>query len=121
MSRGARDSREAHESRDGVDAAGFGELVLALVADIPSGRALSYGDVAAFLGSRGARAVGTVMARSGGGEEPVPWWRVVRADGRPPAGHAEAALPHYEAEGTPIVPGGPEGYRIDLRAARWRP
>ncbi|QTX03923.1 MGMT family protein [Agromyces archimandritae] len=95
----------------------FGGLVLELVADIPPGCVLSYGDVAAMLGSRAARAVGTVMARSGG---TVPWWRVVRADGSPPVGHAERALPRYEDEGTLLRPGGPAGYRIDLAAARWR-
>ncbi|QEO15252.1 DNA-binding protein [Agromyces intestinalis] len=98
---------------------GFVEAVLAVVADIPPGRVATYGDVAALLGSRGARAVGQVMARSG---SEVAWWRVVRAGGRPPTGHADAALAHYEAEGTPIHPtDDADGYRIDLAAARWRP
>jgi alkylated DNA nucleotide flippase Atl1 len=79
----------------------------------------TYGDVAALLGSRGARAVGQVMARHG---SDVPWWRVVRAGGRPPSGHAEAARGHYEAEGVPIRPADDEdGYRIELARCRWRP
>ena len=81
-------------------AAGFVEAVLAVVDDIPRGCVATYGDVAAILGSRGARAVGQVMARYG---SDVPWWRVVRAGGRPPAGHAASARPHNEAEGTPLV------------------
>jgi alkylated DNA nucleotide flippase Atl1 len=99
--------------------AGFVEAVLAVVADIPAGRVATYGDVAALLCSRGARAVGQVMARYG---SDVPWWRVVRAGGRPPAGHADAARPRYEAEGVPLrLTGDDDGYRIDLAACRWRP
>lgn len=98
---------------------GFVEAVLAVVADIPPGHVATYGDVAAVLGSRGARAVGQVMARYG---SDVAWWRVVRAGGRPPAGHAEAARPRYEAEGVPIrATADDDGYRIDLAACRWRP
>ena len=97
---------------------GFVEAVLAVVADIPPGHVMTYGDVAATLGSRGARAVGQVMARYG---SDVPWWRVVRAGGRPPAGHAERARRHYSDEGVPMRPADDEdGYRIDLAACRWR-
>lgn len=100
-------------------AAGFVEAVLAVVDDIPPGRVATYGDVAAVLGSRGARAVGQVMARYG---SDVPWWRVVRAGGRPPSGHARSARPHYEAEGTPLVSTtDDDGYRIVLASCRWRP
>jgi len=98
---------------------GFVAAVLAVVADIPRGQVATYGDVAALLGSRGARAVGQVMARYG---SEVPWWRVVRAGGRPPSGHAEAAREHYAAEGVPIRRvDDADGYRIDLAACRWRP
>ncbi|MGI9822564.1 MGMT family protein [Agromyces sp. Marseille-Q5079] len=98
---------------------GFVEAVLMVVADIPSGQVATYGDVAALLGTRGARAVGGVMARYG---SDVAWWRVIRAGGRPPAGHAESARVHYEREGTPLLPSGDDdGYRIDLAVARWRP
>lgn len=104
----------------------FAGAVLMVVADIPRGRVMTYGDVAAELGSRGARAVGRVMATEGSG---VPWWRVVRADGRPPAGHEDAALEHYRAERTPLrraaASSGAEhderDYRLDLGAARWSP
>ncbi|MFE6965876.1 MGMT family protein [Agromyces sp. NPDC057679] len=99
--------------------AGFVDAVLAVVDDIPAGRVATYGDVAALLGSRGARAVGQVMARYGAD---APWWRVIRAGGRPPAGHAERARAHYEREGTPLRPSADDdGYRVDLAAARWRP
>ena len=97
---------------------GFVEAVLAVVADIPAGKVATYGDVAALLGSRGARAVGGVMARYG---SDAPWWRVIRAGGHPPSGHADAARVHYELEGTPLLPAGDDGYRVDLALARWRP
>lgn len=98
---------------------GFVDAVLAVVADIPSGCVMTYGDVAALLGSRAARAVGQVMARYG---SDVAWWRVVRAGGRPPPGYADRAREHYEAEGTPLRPSSDDdGYRIDLASCRWRP
>jgi alkylated DNA nucleotide flippase Atl1 len=97
---------------------GFVDAVLAVVADIPPGHVMTYGDVAATLGTRAARAVGQVMARYG---HAVPWWRVVRAGGRPPAGHADRAREHYVDEGVPLRPADDEdGYRIDLAACRWR-
>ena len=91
----------------------FAERVLDLVAQIPSGRAMTYGQVADYLGSSAARAVGTVMARFGSG---VPWHRVVRSDGRPPAGHESEALVRYRHEGTPLRP---DGQRLDLPKALW--
>lgn len=99
----------------------FAEDVLDLVAQIPQGHVLTYGDVAGLLGSGGARAVGTVMARFGSG---VPWWRVVRADGRLPVGHEREALARHRSEGTPMRPTAgavvvAEHRRVDLTRARW--
>lgn len=91
--------------------------VLEVVADIPAGRVMTYGDVAAAIGSRAARAVGTVMAHYGGD---VPWWRVVRASGHPPVDHESRALEFYRAESTPLR-WSREVYRVDLAAARHRP
>lgn len=96
----------------------FVDAVLAVVSDIPAGRVATYGDVAALLGSRGARAVGRVMALYG---SDVPWWRVLRAGGHPPAGHGARARAHYEREGTPLLPATTDdGYRVDLASCRWR-
>jgi len=95
----------------------FVEHVLEVVRSIPSGRVMTYGDVAATLGTRGARAVGTVMARHG---STVPWWRVVRASGLAPRGHEERAWAHYLAEGTPLREGLYD-YRVDLARGRYRP
>jgi Predicted methylated DNA-protein cysteine methyltransferase len=105
----------------------FAEAVLTVVSDIPPGRVMTYGDVAAVLGSRGARVVGQVMAKYGSN---VPWWRVIRASGQPPICHEGMALEHYRAEGTPLAgttaddaarTGAELRYRVDLRAARWSP
>ena len=95
----------------------FVEHVLEVVRSIPPGRVMTYGDVAATLGTRGARAVGTVMARHG---SDVPWWRVIRASGLAPSGHENRAWAHYLAEGTPLREATDE-YRVDLARARYRP
>lgn len=92
----------------------FVSRVLEVVGDIPPGRVMTYGDVAAEVGTRAARAVGQVMARYG---SDVPWWRVVRSTGYPAAGHDAAALEHFRAEGTPLL----GGIRVDLGRARHRP
>ncbi|AAT89671.1 DNA-binding protein [Leifsonia xyli subsp. xyli] len=96
----------------------FASRVLAAVGGIPPGRVITYGDVAAVLGSRAARLVGQVMAHFGG---EVPWWRVVRASGHPAANHGHSALEHYRAEATPLLGVGGPAYRVDLRNARHRP
>ncbi len=93
----------------------FAEQVLDLVAQIPRGHVLAYGDVAALLGRGGPRAVGTVLAKFGAG---VPWHRVIRADGSPPAGHEAEARTRWRAERTPLVR---DGSRVDMARARWEP
>lgn len=95
----------------------FVSRVLEVVADIPPAHVMSYGEVAAALGSRAARAVGAVMARYG---SDVPWWRVIRASGHAPEGHEAEALEHYRAEGTPLR-WSHDSYRVDLALARYRP
>ena len=98
-------------------AADFAEAVLDVVASIPPGTVMTYGDVAAVLGSRAARAVGNVMSWYG---SDVPWWRVIRASGHPAAGHEDRALEHFRAEGTPLLTTD-DGYRVNLRLARHVP
>lgn len=115
------------------------ERVLDLVARIPPGRVMAYGDVAACLadseipeesgepgdpGERGGpgtpaeavrlgpRQVGRIMALYGGG---VPWWRVLRADGTHAPG-LEEGLRRLRAEGVPLRAG---GTRVDMARARW--
>jgi alkylated DNA nucleotide flippase Atl1 len=89
------------------------EDVLALVERIPPGRVMSYGVIAEWLGRGGPRQVGAVMARYGG---PVPWHRVVAANGRLVPGNEVEALRRHAAEGTPM-----RGERVDMRLAAWFP
>ena len=77
------------------------EAVLELVALIPAGTAVAYGDVAELLGSGGPRQVGSVMSHYGSS---VPWWRVLKASGRRPAGPGARGLGQfYLQEGTPLL------------------
>ncbi len=95
------------------DREAYVERVLRLVEAIPAGQATTYGELAELVGEGGPRQIGQVMAAHGGG---VPWWRVVRADGRPARGLEATALAQLAADGTPL-----RGERVDLRIARFRP
>ena len=89
----------------------FAGRVIELVDSIPSGRVLSYGDVAELLEQGGPRQVGQVMSRYGSSTH---WWRVVRADGGLPPRHEGEARDRLAAEGTPLTSRG-----VQMRAARW--
>ncbi|WP_312180893.1 MGMT family protein [Arthrobacter sp.] len=99
----------------------YQEAVLATAELIPPGKVLAYGDIAEILGFGGPRQVGAVLARCGSS---VPWWRVLRASGEPPACHGHRAWEHYSAEHTPVR-GTPAadgtGYRVRIAEARWQP
>lgn len=110
-----------------VEQPDFVEQVMSMVHAIPVGMVMTYGDIALVLTARaeraglgeayGPRMVGFVMSRFGSA---MPWWRVIRAGGYPPRSlHAEA-WSHYLAEGTPLL-GDEDGYRIDMRRARFDP
>jgi alkylated DNA nucleotide flippase Atl1 len=92
----------------------FVSRVLEVVESIPSGRVMTYGDVAAAIGSRAARAVGTVMSHYG---SDVAWWRVIRASGHPAVDHESRALEYYRAESTPLKWSN-DVFRVDLAKAR---
>lgn len=91
----------------GGEPTAYARSVLDVVAKIPRGKVMTYGDVAEYLGSGSARTVGTAMSRYGA---EVPWWRVVRANGEP---HADA-LTRLAAEGCPVT-----AERVQLGACRW--
>ena len=97
-----------------MDAEDYVEQVLALVERVPRGRVTTYGAIAEHVGNGGPRKVGRVMSHFGG---PVPWWRVVRADGSLPPSHDEEAAEAYRREGTPLRGPG----RVDMVAAFWPP
>ena len=59
----------------------FRDSVYAVVSEIPHGRVLGYGHVAARLGHpRMARQVGWALSALEPGST-VPWWRVIRSNG----------------------------------------
>lgn len=89
------------------------EQVLSWVERVPAGRVTTYGALAAVVGG-GPRQVGAVMSNHGG---PVPWWRVVRADGSLPASHDGEARARYAEEGTPCSSTG----RVQMPEAFWDP
>ena len=58
----------------------FTQKVLKIVAKIPRGKVMSYGEVAAAAGSPGAaRAVGNIMKHNN--EPKIPCHRVIKSDG----------------------------------------
>ena len=104
----------------GADAAGddFVSRVVVVVESVPEGRVMSYGSVAAAVGSRSSRGVGKVMAHAG---SELPWWRVVKASGHAPEGHGQRALENWRAEGTPLRTSHTGTVRVDLDRASWWP
>ncbi|MEU6830331.1 MGMT family protein [Nocardia beijingensis] len=87
------------------------ERVRALVAAIPPGRVVTYGDIAAAADLSTPRTVGWIMRTD---SADLPWHRVLGAGGRPAAHLAHRQLRLLAEEGVPIRDG-----RVDLRAARF--
>jgi len=88
------------------------ERVREVVAAIPPGRVLAYGDVAARAGLRSPRLVGRIMAED---TADLPWHRVLRADGTPAPHIAREQLARLRAEGVLATDG-----RIPMRHYRAR-
>lgn len=85
---------------NGVMSTTFEQAVLAVLAGLPPGEVITYGEVAAEAGRPGAaRAVGRVMATSGAD---VAWWRVVAADGRLAPGKEAEQRRRLAAEGVVV-------------------
>ncbi|MCQ3803405.1 MAG: MGMT family protein [Acidimicrobiia bacterium] len=90
--------------------ADFEGAVLEILAAVREGEVISYGELASAAGHRGAaRAVGNLLK---GTAEPVPWWRVVRADGRLVAPNLAEQVRKLTREGVTVrdgrvVAGGP--------------
>jgi alkylated DNA nucleotide flippase Atl1 len=81
----------------------FQRDVVAVLRRLRPGEVVTYGEVAAEAGHPGAaRAVGALLAGSGGG---LPWWRVVTTGGRlVPGAEAEHGR-RLAAEGVPVAGG----------------
>ena len=92
----------------------FFDQVYAIVARIPYGRVISYGQIARMLGSpRGARTVGWALSACPDG---LPWQRVVMADGYIAGGEfAELRRAMLFEEGVPFL----TEWRVDMEACEW--
>ena len=98
----------------------FYEQVYELVRQVPSGRVVTYGQVAAMLGSpRSARAVGYALRYLPRGND-VPWQRVINHKGEiSPRFPAESPLIQralLESEGVAFD----ANDRVDLKRYRWQ-
>lgn len=101
-----------------MDKAGFRERVYTIVAQIPKGKVMTYGDIASYAGEAyAARIVGGIAHF---GPSDLPWHRVVNRVGDMASGYhggkaaQQAAL---EAEGVKV-----ENFQIvDFERRRWRP
>ena len=97
---------------------GFKERVYELVAQIPVGRVMTYGDIAALCGQAQASRIVGGLAHFGPTD--LPWHRVVNRMGDCASGYYGGKEGHktaLEQEGVTIV-----DYRIvDFSERRWRP
>jgi methylated-DNA-protein-cysteine methyltransferase-like protein len=81
----------------------FIEAVTGVIASIPGGEVMTYGEIALEAGYPGAaRAVGHLLAGGGGGGSELPWWRVVNASGRLVPGHERTHARLLTAEGVQL-------------------
>jgi alkylated DNA nucleotide flippase Atl1 len=83
------------------------ERVLRAVEQVPRGRVVSYGDLAALVGI-GPRQVGTIMRLYGSN---VTWWRVTSASGDLPPQLMDEVRERWAGEGILLKPNG-RGCRI---------
>lgn len=101
----------------GADA-GFRERVEALVAQIPRGRVMTYGQIAGLCGNaRAARIVGGIAHF---GDPALPWQRVVNHHGGLASGYPGGRAGHkqvLEAEGVAVS----DDYRVDVDELLWWP
>lgn len=96
----------------------FRSRVEALVAQIPEGRVMTYGQIAALCGNaRAARIVGGIAHF---GDPALPWQRVVNKQGGLAAGYPggrKGHKAHLEAEGITVT----DDYHVDVGYLLWQP
>lgn len=101
----------------GVEA-GFREKVEALVTQIPRGRVMTYGQLAALCGNaRAARVVGGIAHF---GDPDLPWQRVVNKQGGLASGYPGGRQGHkqvLEAEGVAVS----NEFKVDVQSLLWHP
>jgi methylated-DNA-protein-cysteine methyltransferase-like protein len=104
-----------------ADQAGsFSDRVKQLIADIPSARVATYGQIAACAGNpRASRQVAWLL-HSSSRKDKLPWHRVINSQGGislPIGGGFEEQRMLLEAEGIVVDRKG----RVNLRRYRWNP
>jgi len=96
----------------------FRQRVEVLVAQIPKGRVMTYGQLAALCGNaRAARIVGGIAHF---GDPDLPWQRVVNKQGGLAAGYPGGRRGHrevLESEGYEVS----EDYKVDVQSLLWSP
>jgi methylated-DNA-protein-cysteine methyltransferase-like protein len=96
----------------------FRQRVEALVAQIPRGRVMTYGQIAGLCGNaRAARIVGGIAHF---GDPNLPWQRVVNKSGGLAAGYPGGRSGHkqvLEAEGIEVSP----DFRVNIAGLLWNP
>lgn len=99
--------------------ADFNKRVYDLVAQIPPGRVMTYGQIAALCGAAWAAWEVGQIAHTGPTE--LPWQRVVNKQGGLaagwPGGGRAAHKALLEAEGVEVS----EDYRVDIKHLLWNP
>jgi methylated-DNA-protein-cysteine methyltransferase-like protein len=99
----------------------FAERVYVLVAQIPRGRVMTYGQIAALCGSaQASRIVGGIAHF---GPIDLPWQRVVNKKGGLAAGYPGGREGHkkdLEAEGVEVF-GESSDYWVDVESLLWNP
>lgn len=97
----------------------FRERVESVVSQIPYGRVMTYGQIAALCGNaRAARIVGGIAHF---GDPDLPWQRVVNRKGGMASGYPggwKAHQQHLEQEGILFDE---DGFIQDLQSVLWRP
>lgn len=104
-------------SRVGIDIK-FSEQVYDLVAQIPRGRFMTYGQIAALCGN--ARAARIVGGLAHFGPEELPWQRVVNKQGGLASGYPGGKSGHkqvVEGEGVVVT----EAYTVNIKELLWSP
>ena len=99
----------------------FADRVYALVADIPKGRVMTYGLIAALCGSAQASRIVGGIAHFGAPE--LPWQRVVNKKGGLAAGYYNGREGHkkdLEAEGVEVS-GNDGEYFVNVAELLWHP
>jgi len=111
-------TNKSRQNTSGIPSGAFRDAVYALVAQIPKGRLMTYGDVAALCGlAHGARLVGGIAHF---GPIDLPWHRVVNRFGGLASGYYDGKLGHQkdlEAEGIPVK----DFKVVDFEERRWLP